>query len=562
MAALDQSSVDDLYDTVRRGVFSAFDALPTTRRQWKIGSYTRFQKLLEVLSRLAVRLRGDRAAQALDDGVRLATSPRVQLDPATYKRVGALIQRAAEAADDQALVERFPALMTLPLEGRDLPTGGVVERYFEPAQIIRSLDVETRAVPASVIDGLIETLGGGGPLAGDESDERGIAQAYAAMRLVALYQTGTLTDSQADRFGAAFWTLADESDAVPAPFPLGAEFALRVPPPPDGPDAAHRVRNTLLATLRDNSDHIGSATVGMPGTGVYFAPLRQATRSPDDPQDRVGVEWSPAEAAEILDAVQTWWTASGAKYAEEREREREHGVSIMSGADMLRDQLEIVPLILSDVVLPFLDDDQTDQAARVRRITDELGEADFATAVVAPYLLRFGLSDEQAFDLVRTDLYRDDVFASDLAAEAVYRWARLHQAGAASAPPEALVRDVLSALATRRGPELAGLASTTARIVSLVPDQFTEQDMSRLSSTLAVLERATAYPDSDTALVAPTLDDQDATVGAGVRAAVVGLARAASEWYSDHDLPPSSAVERWGEIARNAPLPETRRAWA
>lgn len=52
-----------------------------------------------------------------------------------------------------------------------------------------------------------------------------------------------------------------------------------------------------------------------------------------------------------------------------------------------------------------------------------------------------------------------------------------------------LIRDVLGALAVRRGPGLARLALTTSRILSDAPEVFVEEDLDRLSSTLAALEK-------------------------------------------------------------------------
>ena len=563
VAALSQQAADGLYDTARTGVLSAFSALPPTLQQSEIGSYTRFQKLVEVLSRLAVRLRGDRASQALDDGIRLASAPRVQSDPATYKLVGSLVQRAAEATDDGDLAERMQALMDLPLEGRDLATGGMVERYFEPARFLRTLDLEPGVVSTSTISSLTEALAGGGkvPDVEDPEKERGVAQAYAAMRLVYLYQAGALTAQDAERFGSAYWSLTRGEDVVPTLFPLNAAFALGVPASPEDPDASERVRSTLLATLRESQDDISSDVIGSPGPPVYFSPLRAATQSPDAESASRGVRWSPSEAAEILSSIASWWDVKGPKYAQEQEREREHGVAFMSAADMLRGQLKTIPLLLADVVLPFLGDDQSDEATEALRILDELNQAGFATSIAAPFLLRFGLTEGDAADKVRADLYSDDVFAVDVGVQAVYLWARRFKADEIVAPPETLVRDVLGVLAVRRGPGLARLASATARILSLAPDLFGEDDLNRLAANLAVLQEATAYPAPDEALVAPSIDEKAYSASAAVRAAVVRLARATYDQFSAHNLPIPEEVERWREVASEAPLPETRRAW-
>ena len=183
----------------------------------------------------------------------------------------------------------------------------------------------------------------------------------------------------------------------------------------------------------------------------------------------------------------------------------ENGVFLFSSADTLWDQLRVLPLVLADAVLPFLGDDQGDEAEGARAVLDEMRRDGFPTSVAVPYFLRFGVDPDEAADWVRGDLFSEDADAVDIGAAAVYRWAELSVAGPTPPPAPDLLRDVVGALSVRRGAGLAALADTTARLLRVVPDLFDSAAVGRIVALLPALDRASAPVSPTDALLAPDL---------------------------------------------------------
>lgn len=558
VAGLDPEHALAIYDWVLRGVNGAAVALAGGPHLRQAAS-ARLVGLVPVLSRLVVRMDDGVRGEALDLAIRLARSPVVHEDWSLYKAVGTLIERAARYASPAVVRSRMADLMALPLDGRDLPSHGTTGRWFEPAELLPSLSLDPADVRADTVAGLLLALRQQAPLplhGGRPESERRIARTFAAARLRYLYARGALTDEQARAFAEAYWEGTGD-EGVPESGWHSPAFALDVPPPPSGLGRADRVRRALLA---QPLGHAADGAVGSSGAGdLLIGPIRQAT-APEEgapPARSERIAWTAEEAAEILRRLAAWWDADGAAYRRRREEERDHGVSLMSAADFLDDQLRSIPLALRDVVLPRLADPA--RATEALRVLEEMRDTGFAVAIAYPDLLRHGITPDVVATRVREDLTAQDSWAVEHGAWAVHRWLRLSGAGG-TPPPEDLLTELVALVAARRRPGLASVLGAVAAIASETPGALTPAHASRLATALEYLRHETAPP-AEIAWFAPEIGEAPEPHHKGERAAAATLAHALSGWFVQAGEPAPEEVGLWRTLAASDPMPEVRAAW-
>src|SRR5690606_38675493 len=230
-----------LMDWVRRGFRSASVGLAAGGPEGR-AAVARIRGLLPVLSHLIVRADDDLRDEAIDLVLALARRHEIQGVWDAYKELGTLLDRATTGLSDGRLRARVSDLFALPLAGRDLPTGGTIGRWFEPAEAVSPVDLSPNDVRDDVVTALVAAVAGEAPLpnaASKPDDERWVARVFATLRLRFLYAHGGLTPEQQDAFARALWGELEEQE-LPNLGLVSPDALLDVPPPPTGASRVER----------------------------------------------------------------------------------------------------------------------------------------------------------------------------------------------------------------------------------------------------------------------------------------------------------------------------------
>ena len=557
IAGLDADDVRWLTDWVYRGIRSAASALGRGEHLTQ-AALPKLIGLLPVLSRLLVREDSDRRDEAVDLVIRLASRPEVQGDWQLYKSLGTVLSRATTDMAEDRLRARLSGLMALPLVGRDLLSQGTLGQWFDPVESLPSIAITPDDVGDDVVPALLVAVAGDSALPSSQADsdeERPVAQTFAILRLRYLYASGGLTDEQAEAFGRRLWQGTDDMDLPDNGWLSSTDF-LDVPPPPSGQSRADRVRRALLHAPFPQA---ANGVVGLQGSGdLVLHPMRRATVS-DEPSIRGDrIDWSEEDAVAILSSIDAWWEADGVKYRDDLESGRQGG--LVNTTNIVREQLEQIPLALRDVVLARLQEDTHRDTAL--RILNGLHDAGVATAVGYPGLLRLGGDRGLVASRVRHDLTSANPWAVAHGAWAVHEWLRLNAKDLAPDAPADLVAEVVTIVATRRRPGLAPVLEATADCLADAPAAFGPDAVHRLVLALEYLRHETEYPSPQDALLAPSIPERADAHRRGERGSAVMLASAIATWAETQGKRVPDEIERWREIHLQDPLPEVRRAWS
>lgn len=559
VAGLDAEAAAYLMDWVRRGFRSASVGLAVGGPEGR-AAVARIRGLVPVLSRLIIRADDDLRDEAIDLVLALARRHEVQGVWDAYKELGTLLDRATTGLSENRLRGRISDLFALPLAGRDLPTGGSIGRWFEPAENVPPVDLAPEDVRDDVVTALVAAVSGEAPLPGGTSKpdgERWVARTFATLRLRFLYAHGGLTPAQQGAFAHALWGGLGKED-LPDLGPVTPDALLDVPPPPDGASRADRVRKALNEAALPKA---ASGTIGARGAGdLVLAPIRQATlKDGDVPKHSERIDWTKEEAEALLDQIAAWWDADSERYNSDKEKEAAGGGFMVHTSDLIEEQFRQIPLALRDVVLPRIEDSAERDLAK--RILDEMHGAGLATAAGYPGLLRLGTDASYVSAQIRRDLTASDPWAVEHGAWAVHEWLRLHTRDDVPEPPRDLLAELVTVVSTRRRPGLAAVIEAVAQSLADAPDAFDAEATDRLTNALEYLRNETRPLAPDVALRAPTIPEREDAHRRGERGAGVALAAALANWFDGHGHPRPGEIERWSEISRADPLPEVRAAW-
>lgn len=221
--------------------------------------------LLEIASRLVIRLNPVEAAGVLARGLAWARDPRWQHNW-TSEPLGNLLSRALEVIPPSDQIELLVDIVLHPLPG-EKEFSHIADYWPEPSRDLKlppSTSRPTRPMFAAGVENLLEKARSGSRF----DRER------ALLRLDHLHEAGVLTVSETERLAAALWARL-EPNGLPADTVFRKFAFLRLPQTsPDQAEAA--LRSALLPPgaevniTEDLLDLLGSERGRREGGGAYF----------------------------------------------------------------------------------------------------------------------------------------------------------------------------------------------------------------------------------------------------------------------------------------------------
>lgn len=462
------------------------------------------RRLMELLSRLTLRLDTDRAVELFEWAHELTLDQALNhwwlFEPLTN-----LLNRSLDAVDPAARDQQTLRILQIPLPGER--GDQMMDRYWpELAQRIDksglAMDCQSQAWRDRVT-AIISAIW-------TESD---VARSRGMLRIYMLSRRGLLSSADSENAAAAVWAGVDhEEPHLPPAQELMPHIFLELPEPASGlAERAFRA-DVVGRVLSGNASHVDWESLG--GAADAARPLRLSGEDAETIAGRL-LAWEPSNAREEL-----------ASHDREEAFGRAHA--------------------LARAVLPVLPEPG---------MTDELVEQVFAMVRRAPAFLealpmlahRHPPSAERAYREIRRVMGARNVDRAYSAWRAIYIWMKLDRDGALTLPGS-LPSDVAASVAARREPALLPALQRAEELI--LEGRMDDRGNQLLVEALEVLHPDTAYANQEReGLRADTL-----TL---VRAACVRLAEAlAMRGVSDE------VVIRWLDEASDDPLPEVRFARA
>lgn len=433
IAQLADYQVDALVKRVGRaldyGVLRAAAAMTEKDHERSTYWVSRMRVAVEVLSRLVLRLEGEKAEQVLDRALNFYNLPLFRKHHWLIKPLGHLFSRTLKALDSERIRTRLIQFLALPLpsEGdfrtdspRDWP-----DPFLLAAEHLNEAPLELIGVPEwdQIINRLIDAVAST-PL---------LHPRWPAMKRldVLLLRWGMLTEEQKERLGEALWRHRPPNGV----FPEGTElfdFAFIMLPAPDLGIAEELFRQRHLTVLQ--APHSLLPTESFQNL-VGVAEMQR--------QGRINLTLSTAQIEQILEGILAVWRSGQLR----RAVEDPHAWYTPFDRE---DYREALTEALGKVILPRLEpaSPQIDEA--VEMIAD-LRNLSFPTEATYPALIRLRpdlLPD--LCDRLRQSLVSSEREQAEAGVEAVWWWLREGRHMDLVEPPPDLVREIAIAVSMRR----------------------------------------------------------------------------------------------------------------
>jgi hypothetical protein len=394
--------------------------------------------------------------------------------------------------------------------------------------------------------------------------DQGEARARAALRVSFCFDAKVLTEKQIQNFGKALWSQIDGETGLPMQTCF-YKHAFLFLPSINRTAAAEGVRKYALnqptprsvtETARPDGEKVRELR-GFGERNPMVVVANAATRYPweENGDGSEAVDWTTAEAMQLLKKVVEWWSANKPALATDGDflNTKENYKAAFS---------DIIPF-LRKVVIPRLEGSNEEELQSIDQLLADLDQHAISTLSALPSLLR--IRPEQA-DLIAVrirDAFQKGVEAEvEAAADAITVWMRFENWQVGPKMPEDLRDELIARVAERQQPGLAILIARVARAIRHTPAQFTQQHLDRLCRGLDYFKEETKLPDpkqrEDVDISSPRIDVNDRP---NYRSVCAWLASELFALHNDRGLVIPSALQDWKQICAIDPLPEVRHNW-
>jgi hypothetical protein len=479
----------------------------------------------------------------------LCVMPALRASHALSSTLAEYVRAVMDNATEANISAHLFQLASLPIPQPGLFDVADPDRWRDPLA-----DVDT--LPASSRDGADSKWGSaiGGLIESVKSDDDG-KRKIAIGRLARLHEAGLLNETERKDFGDALWCLRKPQSGLPAATGMYDFATLHLPEPTPG-IASETFKKFYLS--EDLPPIIKKVTLpdGRPGEQMelgagrpsFFVNVIRGTRYQDaQHEDDWKVDWTEAEALQLFDVVERWWTSEGEALTA---RPKETDKSVFFRRD-LTERADAILDVIAAVVLPRLAEDGA-PLRRVRQLLDALeragGSAESAWGVLA---VTCPSESATAASKLRQGLASADPRRGRVAAKGVLEWCH----GAVrqkSALPRDLLYELGYVVSGRRQPLLLPALQAAAALLNEYPTVIDARFIELLLTGLEYLYPETEYravPPDATAPVPYDLVPIARTAGAR-------LANALAAAGNDDN----SAVKRWLVRSKDDPLSYVRRA--
>jgi hypothetical protein len=556
VTTLTDKDIKTLSDFLLSASYQALDQLPLESKRNGY-SANLLIGLFEVLSRLSFRFTSDQLKKTLELAIKAYKALEVQKDFRFYKSLANLFYRCLlvlPTGDKSTYLLEF---LTLPIpEADDMQVDGRfdIQNWPEPFSFFLDEDSgsnEKVQIAGSVVLRLIE-------VARDGKDE---ARKRAIWRLVALQESGLLTEEQQQAFAESLWsaTKIDTSTGLPKSVGLFPHALLSLPAAEPG-QAENALRAYLLdrpipLVIEEKDGHKvlpGGRLEAQFYIRTWINSVPMPFLGPPDAQQR-WIEWSPEDLEVFVHKVLVWWDA------EKRE---------LKGDDTFRDevarQLMRVDEALARVVLSKRDLNLNAVQSGLQRLRQESEAYGYPLLLSLPgwsIVADPAWSEDMAVTTLRHALISREPERVSRAADAILLWLAYAQDEQLPPPPAKLVDELIYKVSMLKQPLLPRTVSALTKIVSTFPHRLSKTNIADLESALASLLEETKLPklseldaeQNDPDAIA-FVDRPNLQAAAGELAAVLH----SSFVQKGQQIP--TVLARWAEVIEKSVLPEVRKA--
>ncbi|MHB1034794.1 MAG: SIR2 family protein [Pirellulales bacterium] len=553
LAAMPAPKVADLHELVVNALPNAVTAFLATAnsrdklRAVALGSH--MARLLQLLSRLVVRIPESTLAREFDRAIELYVNPAVRQWYPAASDLTALFERLLQAARKTDLADHLLQLMSLPIAGVDRFDVSFAEMWPEPAEYL--LTRQVRAVRGDAHDAdwtkciraLIETTRTG-------QDK---ARGCAIMRLVVLYRAGILREAEVAAFKDSLWNSCSQGD-LPRIAPFMESRILRLP----GPARSvlkkrfkqHHLRWSIPLMRKEVRQPDGTVQTSMSfGSGglKWCDEIVDATRRIELRRTRGDarlIDWTEKEAAAILDKLENWWREEGRALCSQPS----HAFVRAEVDERVKGFLKVIRVVVGPRCT-----EKNGLASNVHAFVSEIGEAGFPVedALVSMLPARADLCPTITAR-IRSGLVSQDNYKSRVAFQALLDWLQIAATSRVAPPPPDLVAEIGSIVATRRKPAIHHALAVSSVLVGSL-SQFVHQSLvDSLCVGLRYLLEETQYSlerQTSSAAIPYDLVPEYRTLAAELAYSL-----------SESRLTDDPIIAEWLKVAADDPLPEIRRA--
>ena len=522
---------------------------------------------LELLSRLAFRLRPEQRARALQLAICLYEDPGFQSNFALHSVLGNLFSRLLYAMDDDEMVQHLPSLACLSVPGESGSRVAIPDRWPEPCSYAETGDgssAKHACLSDSVVDRLIVSLGG--------SNIEG--RSHALRRLLSFRDMGVLTLGHLKDCSRALWAEVDEKTLLPK---LSYQLSLSV---------------ILAFPQTDRREHLilkkHLLERAIPGTDLERSVKRVVRRFPSPLMDSAGgfldllyscfrLPWLPrrqrgetaylklteSEVVKLTKRSLIFW--DNEKYDLSATK---HISKFMGDPHRdTKDLFERFARVLFLQLVPRLPKSTTRFTKALDTVYQEMSAEEIPVLFALPVLITLGtVSEESAVSQIKAGLLSADEMRVYNATDSVYVWAALAVNGATglSPVPDELIQEMVGFAAARRQPGLRFVLSRLAYILLHASESISDRHRTRLCSALDDIWEEVQLPATLREYYEEeTLTNRSISSFEKIEYQVMAtrLASALHRDYRAAKMEIPASLEKWKRLSESTCLPEVRRAW-
>ena len=515
IARMSSSTVEAQADTVRQGIQygRARTVNSGSGSRGETGFWVeRLATLIEVLSRLVVRLDENGATVVFKYACSMATAPDFLYWP-LFEPLGELLNRSLSAVSPMGRQQLLPEILNFPLpderglESRTMDRGP----YDKWPEVMVGASFGAHKPPdhpvlAPRIGVLISKVARGDRL----TRER------AGIRLLRAQQLGALSSDENKSFAAAVWSRCESGTALPESCGIRPHGLFGIPTP-DNISLTQLFRSNVLEKL----------WAGLTD-GDQIEEVVGATRKRADGSR--AFELTKIEALRLFRLILDWRPRQVPLDVDQYNRRMGH----------------ILGRALINAVLPFVTEADL-EPERIEEFWRKIEAHTLNWALVAlPDLLRITpLRQNEAIEVIRRACFSSERDSVEQGLCAIDRWRILAAEGEGQLPAQ--ITDIPSALATRtREPSLSSALYVATKLIE--GGKFGEDGKKDLLVALDALRTETAYSSWDTA------DARTINITV-IRERCVRLADALRKSGMSHDV-----IGYWLHLTKTDPIPEVRYA--
>ena len=565
-ATLSPPEITTLWDWLKPAIQSSVNSMSPTMQQGATNlSRHVMEGLVELLSRICMRLSREQLDEVFQLAFQLHTLPVLRLDPSLNDITRPLFRRLFDASSPQQLLSWLPTLLSAPIVNSDdaakhLSGDALWPDPMESFPSDQLTDSNTKGafdktLISSQIDFLLKVT----------RQDTGEARARAVIRLEKCFEANIFSQAQREAFGLALWSQIDDKTGLPARTSYYPHAFLSLPSP-DINAAKEAVKKHLLSQtspryILETVDANGKKQMqySMPptrGNPIVFL-VTSATNYPQEngKGSTNRINWNTDEAITLLKKVADWWDADKGIL--------KVGRHFMDTSEGFRPVFSQIIPFLRKVVIPRLSVKDQNEWNCVNRLFTELESNGFSVLPALPAVLHAHPDQANAVVMrIRMAFQRGTSEDVKAAAEAVRIWCRLAVCKLISPIPDDLNDELVNRVAERRQPELDFSIGQIAQIVRDSAEAITQRQIEALCRGLEHLKEETQLPDPKERITVdgafppiPVTDRPD------YRCICAWLAFELFKLHRNRGLEIPAVLSSWNNICTVDSLPEVRHEW-